>query len=134
MVTLNFLFTEPSATTNVSDDKVVVKKVESSPSEVVASSNVSSTEKTADKESSASTTKETDEKALKASESGASSSSQSKAYVWARTLLDHKELTKTDKQALPYFFKTEDEVTSLTNEIFRLASSESDSSYIAVST
>ena len=57
---------------------------------------------------------------------------EDKILVWAKTLLDHKKLTKVDEQGLPYFIKTEEEVKGLTNKIFELASGESDSSYITI--
>ena len=64
----------------------------------------------------------------------ASSKNEAKILEWARTLLTHKELTSGDKQGLPHFIKTQEEVTSLTNKIFELASAENDISYITVST
>lgn len=59
---------------------------------------------------------------------------EDKILVWAKTLLDHKELTSVDKKGLPYFIKTAEAVESLTSKIFELASAEQDSSYITVAT
>jgi hypothetical protein len=58
---------------------------------------------------------------------------QVKSKMWAKTLLDHKELTTGDKMLIPKFFKTEKEVTSLIDFIGEQASSEEDVSYIQVS-